>query len=109
MPKEDKLRLLKSLYLLRRIPDDQLRKLSEFLTFVEYKDGATIFQEGSPGDALYFVSSGHVRIAKRLEPANPSAGHKELALLGAGHCFGEMALIEAEARSADAFAQGGAV
>jgi CRP/FNR family transcriptional regulator, cyclic AMP receptor protein len=110
MADEEKFPLLKSLKLFRNVPDEQIRKLSEFLAAVVYKDGETIFAEGSRGDSLCFISKGHVRIAKKLRSRElPVAVYKELAVLGPGDCFGEMAVIEEVARSADAIAQGEAL
>ncbi|MSP72102.1 MAG: Stp1/IreP family PP2C-type Ser/Thr phosphatase [Myxococcales bacterium] len=54
-----------------------------------------IFQEGDVGDALYLVLEGRVRIEKN---------GVELAILGPGGHFGEMALMDKTTRSADAVA-----
>ena len=103
----DKQALLKSLKLFRNVPDEQLRQLSGFLTAETHPDGKTIFEEGSSGDSLYFISGGHVRIAKKLRSADiVQVIYKELAVLAPGDCFGEMALIEQAVRSADAIAMG---
>ena len=102
MDPKEKLQLLKSVRLLEAIPESQLATLGEFLAPVEFADGAVIFEEGSKGDSLYFVTSGRVRISKRV-----TAGEmKDLAILGPGDCFGEMALIDDVARSAQAAAVG---
>ncbi|MDE2314407.1 MAG: Crp/Fnr family transcriptional regulator, partial [Elusimicrobia bacterium] len=62
-----------------------------------------IFQEGSTGMSLYFVSSGRVRISKSFSGGSSA----DLATLGPGDFFGEMALIEGESRSAAALAEEG--
>jgi len=94
--------LLKGVRLFEHIPEKQLAALGEFLEPREHADGAVIFEEGSRGDSLYFVTGGRVRISKRV-----SAGElKDLAILGPGDCFGEMALIEEVSRSAQAAACG---
>jgi len=46
---------------------------------------ATIFREGDEGDYTYVVKSGKVRIETRGQ---------ELAVIGAGEIFGEMAMID---------------
>lgn len=102
MDSQEKLRLLKSVRLLDQIPEKQLAALGEFLTPVAAADGTVIFEEGAPGDSLYFVTGGRVRISKRVS----SGGMKDLAILGPGDCFGEMALVEDVARSARASAVG---
>jgi CRP-like cAMP-binding protein len=107
MADADRLRLLKSLKLLSSIPDSELRALGEYLVDERFEDGRTIFEEGTKGDTLYFISAGHVRIAKKLRAQEGGeSSYKELAVLGPGDCFGEMAMIEELARSADAIAQG---
>ncbi len=102
MNKADKLKLLKTLYLLEGIPKDQLETLGEFLNPVTFEDGKTVFAEGTKGDSLFFVSSGQIRISKQVKGQPP----KDLAILGPGDCFGEMALIEDVPRSASATAFG---
>ena len=97
-----KLELLKSVRLLQQFPEPQLAALGEFLSPVDFADAAVIFEEGDKGDSLYFVASGRVRISKRTSGAE----RKDLAILGPGDCFGEMALIDDVARSARAEAAG---
>jgi CRP-like cAMP-binding protein len=69
--------------------DDVLGKLCEA--------GQIIFQEGDQGDALYVIQSGEVRITK-----NTPAGEVDIATLGEGEIFGEMALFDQLPRSATA-------
>ena len=62
-----------------------------------FHPGATIFNEGEPGDAAYIIESGEVEISilKR--------GEKQLiAVLQPGDVFGEMAIIDDGPRSATA-------
>jgi CRP-like cAMP-binding protein len=107
---KEKLVLLKSLRLLERVPDAQLASLSAFLTPESLKDGQMVFDEGSKGDSLYFIASGRVAIRKKVLRADGSPAYKDLALLAAGDCFGEMAIFEeSAARSARAEAQGATV
>ena len=107
----DKIQLLKSLKLLHGIPDDQLGTLGEFLTPRTFADGDAVFEEGTKGSSLFFITDGNVRIAKKLHSSQGgTASFKELALLAPGDCFGEMAIMESEApRSASAIAAGPAV
>lgn len=57
-----------------------------------------IFKVGDPGDALYFIHSGDVRIVGR--------GGEQIAYLSEGAFFGEMALISDRPRTANAMASG---
>ncbi len=60
--------------------------------------GTLIFEHGQPGDKLYVILEGRVRISRNV----PGMGEEALAILGPGAVFGEMALIDAAPRSADA-------
>ncbi|MBI5625344.1 MAG: cyclic nucleotide-binding domain-containing protein [Elusimicrobia bacterium] len=101
---DDKVKLIKSVRLLNGIHEKHLTALAEFLKSVSLADGAVLFDEGSKGDCLYFISQGQIRISKRVSGEN----FKDLAILGPGDCFGEMALIDDVARSARAAAAGAA-
>lgn len=59
-----------------------------------------IVREGDVGDALYLVKEGSIRITKKTGDNEPVT----LAVLHAGECFGDMAVFDAELRSASAFA-----
>ncbi len=67
-----------------------------------YPDNTMIFCEHEPGNALYIVQSGKVKITKMVS-------NKEvlLAVLKEGDIFGEMALLENKPRSASAISYGG--
>jgi CRP/FNR family cyclic AMP-dependent transcriptional regulator len=67
------------------------------------RKGEVLFHEGDPGDAMYIVMQGRVRISKHI----PGAGEEALAILERGDYFGEMALIDRLPRSAEAKAHDG--
>ena len=60
-----------------------------------FNAGEVIFREGDPAEELYVVQSGLVRI---------KTGKQVLETLGPNSIFGEMALIDAQPRSATAVA-----
>ena len=62
--------------------------------------GDTILREGDPGDRVFFICSGRVRIVKDHGAAEPVV----LAEMGPGDYFGEMSLVESVARSASVVA-----
>jgi len=63
--------------------------------------GEVIFTAGEPGDGLYFVATGQVRISAVVGRNEP----RTLAMIGAGDFFGEMAVVDAAPRSATATAE----
>lgn len=77
-----------------------LERLVSVSRVEEYSSGEVIFQEGDPGEALYIVMAGTVRISKFI----PGAGEEAMAFLERGEYFGEMALIDDHPRSATAIA-----
>ncbi len=62
--------------------------------------GAKIFEEGETGDKFYLILDGAVRISRFVA----GMGEEALAVLRPGAYFGEMSLVDDEARSATAIA-----
>ena len=92
--------------ILRRAPlfasldDEAFAALTEELTEVDLSRGATLFYEGDPGDQLYFVISGKIKLGRTA-----SDGRENLvAIMGPGEIFGEMALFDPGPRSTSATA-----
>ena len=81
--------------------DMELVRLLKICHTRKYQDGETIFNQGEKGDRLYVLIMGQVEIIKHRD-----AGAEVLATMSAGDCFGEMALVDQEPRSADARAKG---
>lgn len=65
------------------------------LEITRLRKGETVFQERDAGDAWYVISEGTATVIKRSE-----GGDREIARLGRGECFGEMAILDGSARSA---------
>ena len=97
---------LKHIAVLQAMDSEALARLAAALDQKDYADGQTVFAEGDPGDSMYFIVTGCIRIEKRAQAT--SAAHKVLAVLEAGDYFGEMALLDQKPRSASAVAAGGA-
>jgi CRP/FNR family cyclic AMP-dependent transcriptional regulator len=97
---------LKSIAVLRALESEALTRLAAAVEEKDYADGQAVFAEGDPGDSMYFIAQGRIRIEKRAQAA--SALHKTLAVLEAGDYFGEMALLDQKPRSASAVAAGAA-
>ncbi len=84
----------------------EINFLSSLSKAKQLEEGELLFREGEPGDRMYVVLEGQVRISKTI----PGVGEEALAFLERGDYFGEMALIDNAPRSADARAHtGGAV
>jgi CRP/FNR family cyclic AMP-dependent transcriptional regulator len=60
--------------------------------------GTKLFQYGDPGDKLFIILEGKVRISREVA----GMGEEALAVLGPGEVFGEMSLLDESPRSADA-------
>ncbi|MCA9558391.1 MAG: pentapeptide repeat-containing protein [Myxococcales bacterium] len=69
---------------------------------LNFEDGERVFREGTPGDRMFVIVAGHVRITRRMGLDDP----EDIAVLDPGDCFGEMGLIDTAPRSADATAEG---
>jgi CRP/FNR family cyclic AMP-dependent transcriptional regulator len=91
---EDKVDLFKE----RGLSAAEMKLLATFSSEERFRDGSMIFREGEKGDKLYIVLDGRVRISKFI----PGVGEEALTVLDRGEFFGEMALIDDAARSADA-------
>lgn len=91
---------IRDLPLLARLPDDDLKALASRGRVRRFNAGATIFHEGDPGDAIYVVVDGRIRMS-RLSGSGTEA---TLALIGAGDCTGELSLFDGKPRSATATA-----
>jgi CRP-like cAMP-binding protein len=79
--------------------DSSLRQAMEPF---QLADGQILFQRGDPGDSLYLIEQGRVRIYTQ----DPQGQEITLNHLDAGHFIGELALIDALPRSASVVAIG---
>ncbi|MBI4539889.1 MAG: GGDEF domain-containing protein [Gemmatimonadetes bacterium] len=86
---------LKRVPLLRELNDQEIGKLAGRTREEVFMPGAPIVEIGEPGDCLYILLDGNVQV---LYPAR--SGEFELARMGPGDFFGEMALLNNQPRSA---------
>jgi CRP-like cAMP-binding protein len=77
---------------------EALALIAQVTTEETHATGTRIFQYGEPGDKLFIILDGKVRISREVA----GMGEEALAVLGAGEVFGEMALLDESPRSADA-------
>jgi CRP-like cAMP-binding protein len=93
-------KLLKQAAIFADLDDDELDKVAEVCKEQQFKSGQTIFKEGEPGNRLYIIAEGEVRISRQI----PGSGEEALTVLKQGACFGEMAVFDRSERSTDAIA-----
>jgi CRP/FNR family cyclic AMP-dependent transcriptional regulator len=95
-----KMDALRSVPLFRALDNEGAEELCALLTRREVAAGTPLFHRGEPGDAMYLIENGGVRISVK-----DADGHDTtLAEMGNGDFFGEMSLLDGNARSADATA-----
>ncbi|NJD18889.1 MAG: GGDEF domain-containing protein [Gemmatimonadetes bacterium] len=91
----DTTELLSRVPLLRELGPAELGKLAERTRTQHFRSGTDVVEGGTPGRSLYLVLDGLVQV---IYPS--SSGDFELARLGAGDFFGEMALLNDKPRRA---------
>jgi CRP-like cAMP-binding protein len=83
-------------YLLARVPlfsglsRSQLSRVASVADSRSHREGHVLVEAGDPGNAFYVIVSGRVKVVK---------GRKIEAELGPGDFFGELALLDGEART----------
>jgi serine/threonine protein phosphatase PrpC len=84
-----KLEVLKGMQMFRYLSYKELVKVAAIAETIDPKKDQVIFSKGEPGDAMYVVISGTVRLTK---------DDMLVAEMGRGHHFGEMALVDRSQR-----------
>jgi CRP-like cAMP-binding protein len=95
-----KLSVLRQHQFFRDLEPEALDQLCRYAKHVTLKRGATLFSKGDPGNSLFAVISGTVK----MSISSPEGRNAILNLIGPGEVFGEMAVLSGQARSADAIA-----
>lgn len=91
-----------ALDVLRRVPllstlgEEDLAAFAALLRERRYPKGSVILAQGDPGEALYLLAAGQVKVVLIHEDGREVI----LSVLGPGAFFGEMALLDQEPRSA---------
>jgi serine/threonine protein kinase len=95
IPKEthesELLSYIKDLPFFSTFAENQIDQILSACDLVKVEKGKTIIQEGEIDDSFYILISGQVVV---------QTGSEEVAVLEKGQCFGEMAYLTGEARSA---------
>ncbi len=92
------------IFLFQDLDNQALEEILALAVPREYEAGEVIVREGEPGDTLFIMESGEVEITKALTLVLDEEVPKERLMVRLtaedGGCFGEMALLENEVRSA---------
>ncbi len=93
-------KLLRQIPLFKEFTVTEVMNVSMLARSAKFKKGQEVFKEKSPGDALYVIKSGSVRVSK-----TDSFGDSHvLAILKKGEYFGEISLVDRAPRSATVLA-----
>src|SRR5258705_4417516 len=71
--------------------------LAAALRIRRFRKAETVFHQGDPGDALFIVASGSVKV---VLPSDEGAEPAIVAILGPGEFFGELAILDGAPHSA---------
>src|SRR5262245_22751025 len=94
----DKRAILEAHPLFGELGSPVIDRLTSYARSKVVRAGATIFQKGDPGDSLFAVCSGTVRIGNRSAEGKDAVFN----LINAGGIFGEIALLDGRDRTAEA-------
>jgi CRP/FNR family transcriptional regulator, cyclic AMP receptor protein len=96
----DKLAVLRNDPLFGQLGADTLARLASYAHTKSVGAGTRIFEKGDPGASLFAVLRGTVRISNQSTDGKDAV----LNMISAGGIFGEIALLDGQPRTADAFA-----
>lgn len=89
--------VLRTIELFTPLSDDEIENLARDAVLHEFAKGERVVHQGDDGDTLCIIRHGRARVTLGEIPG----AEKEVAVLEAGHCFGEMALLTGEPRAAN--------
>ena len=92
----DVIELLRKVPLFTELSDGELNRISQVAIPRSFPRETRVFHEGDAGDACYIVRTGSCRVTRE----HPDGRAITLANLGPGAIFGELAMLDGEARSA---------
>jgi CRP/FNR family cyclic AMP-dependent transcriptional regulator len=94
--RKEALESLRAIPLFSRVGDADLESLASHLIERRYPKHATIVEEGLPGDYMYVIREGRVKVTKASEDGR----EKIMNFFEGGDFFGEMSLLDQAPRSA---------
>jgi len=87
--------LLEDMYVFEPFPSEQKDHLSEKMQIREFRPEQEVVRQGDSGNSLFIIEEGTLSVRVSMNGTD-----KEVARLGAGDFFGEMALLTGEPRTA---------
>ncbi len=100
----DVIALLRTATIFADLDESELGRVAELCRSQLFMPGEFVFREGEPGNRLFLIVEGEVRISRII----PGSGEEALAVLRPGALFGEMSVFDRSERSTDAVSNGGA-
>jgi len=94
----EKMMLIRQVPIFAKLDAEDLEELASIVEETRIETGQLLFSEGDPGDAVYLIVKGSVRVFV----GGDKIGRPETTIneAGAGACIGEMAVLDASPRSA---------
>lgn len=92
---------LRSCALFRELDDATVALVADAMRSRRFRRGEVIFHVDDPGDALFVVTAGEIKI---VLPSDETAEPVILTTIGEGGFFGELAVLDGRPRSASAIA-----
>ena len=90
--------LVSCIPLLKDIPQHEMENVAEKLEILSCDKGEIVFREGDPGEAVYFVLNGRIKLLRHTLRGRDVV----VDVLGPGRVFGIMAVVSRSRYSADA-------
>ncbi|MHB2020863.1 MAG: Crp/Fnr family transcriptional regulator [Candidatus Xenobia bacterium] len=89
---------LRNIHMFDGLAEEELKNIQSIAYIREYRKGEVLFHEGDPGDTLYVVITGAIKVYRVTE----EGWEKTVHLMGEGDFLGEMSLLDGQSRSATA-------
>jgi CRP/FNR family transcriptional regulator, cyclic AMP receptor protein len=87
---------IRNISIFKNLDQTQLQQISSLLYFRSFSAAKNIFLEQTPGDTVFFIIKGKVKITRYFRDGSEAI----LDIIGDGEIFGEMSLIDSLSRSA---------
>ncbi len=86
------------------LADNELSILAKVASKAAYKKGECVYKEGTPGDTLYLLHKGNVKITHRVQNETDGESDQTMGMVKKGSFFGELSLLDGRSHSATAVA-----